>query len=61
VAFRTVKTGEFPHQMYVADCDCPEGKPVPTVNYQKHPIAPPTCSSCKRSYRLDTGLLQKQN
>lgn len=56
---KVVKTGQFPHQMYVAPCDCPSGQPVPTKNYAGHVVGPPKCSSCKLTYRLDTKLIER--
>lgn len=48
-----VKTGQFPHEAYVASCSCPEGAPQPVKNYAGHVVAPPRCSLCKAGYHLD--------
>ena len=51
-----LRVGSFPHQMYVARCACPDGKEEPTVNYARHVVGPPKCSSCKRPYELQEEL-----
>ena len=56
-AFQTLKTGRFPHQAYRPFCDCVLGDPEERRNYAGHVIAPPLCSLCKRSYRLDIQLM----
>ncbi len=59
MALAFLRTGSFPHQMYVAQCQCPDGKEEPVLNYAKHKVAPPRCSACKRSYVLDIDLMQR--